>query len=368
MKEEDKTSEQPDGSPEVNPAAQKSDKSPEELMGQVASADDSLEAGHKKSSVDEMADDSTGDTAVTAAKPKPKGLKAILGKFNIYLMLFILILVIGGAAFVVTYFMNKREQEIRLTTSELTEEDIEQLKTSDAIVGDPKQILTIESNAVITGKVVMRDSLDVAGALKIGGPLSLPSIRAGGEGVFGSLQTNDFQAAGNAAIGGILDIVGTVSMGENLTVKGTGNFGGRVDIGGAATINGNLNVNGTISATGLNFANLSITRINVSGSQPGVSAGGAAGSGATASIQGTDTAGTVTINTGGGTGTGIMATVNFTGAFNSNNPHPVLTPNGPSCANVSYYVTNISANQFSIATATNPPVGTACRFNYIVIN
>jgi len=367
MKEEDKTTENSAATPEVNQADQKSDKSPEELMGQVSGADGSLEAGPKVSSVDAMANESEADGEARPTKPKQKGIKALLGKFNIYLMLFILIIVIAVVAFGVTYTLNRRETEIRLTTSELTESDLEELKTSDAIVGDPKQILTIESNAVITGKVVLRDSLDVAGALRIGGPLSLPSIRAGGEGNFGSLQTNDFQAAGNATIGGILDIVGSVTMGENLTVKGFINAGGRLDIGGPATINGNLNVNGTISATGLNFGNISFSRINTGGPQPGISVSGAAGGGATASISGTDASGIATINTGGGTGTGILATVTFTSAYNGT-ARPVLTPNGPGCANIGYYVTNMTATQFSIATATNPPAGTTCRFNYIVVN
>lgn len=372
MDEKDKAPEQTTGTPEASAAApadtQKSDKSPEELMGQVSQADESLESGAKKSAVDSMADESNEEKDTAPKKPPAKGLKKLLGKFNIYLLLFILVVVVAVAAYLVLYFMNKRESEIRLETTKITEETLEQLKTSDAIVGDPQQILTIESNAVITGKVVLRDTLDVAGALRIGGALSIPSIQAAGSGTFGSLSTNDLQAGGNVAIGGILDIVGTVTMGEDLTVAGSINAGGRLDVGGQATIGGNLNVNGVISAKGINFDQISITRINISGNNPGVSVGGAAGGGATASVNGTDTAATVTINTGGGTGTGILATINFTGAFNSNNPHPVITPNGPGCANIGYYVTNISATSFAIATATNPPAGATCRFNYIVIN
>lgn len=349
---------------------QKSDKSPEELMGQVANEDTSLDGGPKMSSIDAMAEESNQerDPNATPAKPQAKGIKKILGKVNIYLVLFILVVVIAAAAYTVMYFMNKKEADIRLETTKITEETLEQLKTSDAIVGDPRQILTIESNAVITGKVVMRDTLDVAGALSVGGPISLDSINAAGEGTFASLQTNDLQAGGNVAVGGILDVVGTVSLGENLSVSRDINGGGRLDIGGQATIGGNLNVNGTISAKGINFDEISITRINISGNNPGASVGGAAGGGGTASVSGTDTAGTATINTGGGTGTGVLMTIFFTGAFKSNNPHAVISPNGPGCANIGYYVTNVSATQFSIATVTAPPAGAACRFNYIVIN
>lgn len=360
------------GTPEESTAPpagdnQKSDKSPEELLGQVANEDTSLDQPSKKSLVDAMADESNQERK-PVTKPEAKGIRKLLGRVNVYLLLFILVIVIAAAAYMVMYFMNKKETEVRLETTRITEETLEQLKTSDAFVGDPQQILTIESNAVITGKVVMRDTLDVAGALSIGGPLSLPSIRSTGSGSFGSVETNDLQAAGNAAVGGILDIVGTVTMGENLSVAGDINGGGRLDIGGQATIGGNLNVNGIISARGINFDEISINRINISGGNPSISVGGAAGGGATASINGTDTAATVIINTGGGTGTGVLATIFFTGAFNSNNPHPVLTPNGPGCSNIGYYVTNISATQFAIATSTAPPAGTSCRFNYIVIN
>lgn len=346
----------------------KSDKSPEELMSQVGTPSGNLEPAAPRSSVDAMADESNQDAPPPAQKPPAKGIKGLLGKVNVYFLLFLLVVVIAAAAYAVMYFMNRREQDIRLETTKITKETLEQLKTSDAIVGDPQQILTIESNAVISGKVVMRDTLDIAGGLRVGGPLSIPSLGVTGAGSFSSLSTNDLQAAGDLAVGGILDVAGTITGGGNLSLAGDINAGGRLDIGGQATIGGNLNVNGIISATGINFDEISITRINITGNTPGANAGGAAGGGGTASVSGTDTAGTLTINTGGGTGTGVLATITFTGAFNSSNPHPVITPNGSGCANIGYYVTNISATQFAVATATAPPAGATCRFNYIVIN
>ncbi len=337
-------------------------------MSQVNEPDGDLDPTKKVSSVDAMADESNQDKPQGETKPKAKGIKGLLGRVNIYILLFILVIVIAAAAYAVLYFMNKREADLRVETTQITEETLEQLKTSDATVGDPQQILTIESHAVISGKVVMRDSLDVAGALRLGGALSIPSINATNTGTFGSIETNDLQAAGSLTVGELLDVAGAAAIGNNLNVAGDTNIGGRLDVGGQATIGGSLQVNGTISAKGINFDTISITRINITGNTPGISTGGAAGGGATSSVSGTDTAGTATINTGGGTGTGILATINFTGAFSSNNPHPVLTPNGSDCANIGYYVTNINASHFSIATSTNPPAGATCRFNYIVIN
>jgi cytoskeletal protein CcmA (bactofilin family) len=375
MEDKDKS---PDsaGSPNGNAAvnvtdAQKSDKSPEELMAQVNQTTDSLEGGPKTSAVDAMADESNADPSQKAStitkKPEPKGFKKLLGKFNIYFVGFLFLLVLAGTSFGVFYYLNKRETNIKLETTELTEEAIEELKTSDVVVGDPKQILTIESHAVISGKVVMRDTLDIAGGLRVGGPLSVPSLGVAGDGSFENLTLNDLQAAGDVVVGGILDVAGAATLGGDLSIAGAINAGGQLDVGGQATIGGNLNVNGTISALGINFDSISVNHINISGSQPSIGVGGAAGGGATASVSGTDTAGTATINTGGGTGTGILGTITFATGF-SGNPHPVITPNGSGCANIAYYVTAISVNQFAIASATAPPAGTTCRFNYIVIN
>src|SRR5690349_14112505 len=105
MKEEEKKPE--GGAAAGEPGAdQKSDKSPEELMGQVANEDTSLDPSQKKSTVDAMADDSNAEKDPNAApkKPQQKGFKKILAKFNIYLLLFIFILVMAGAAFAVFYF------------------------------------------------------------------------------------------------------------------------------------------------------------------------------------------------------------------------------------------------------------------------
>lgn len=349
--------------------AQKSDKSPQELMQQVTQADDSLNAGAKKSAVDELASVSTASPAADAPKKSgPSLFKKIIGAFNIYLIIYIVLVVISVGVFAYSYIRNQNEVSPQLETTELTEEALEELKTSDISVGDPRQILTIESHAVISGKVVLRDTLDVAGGLNIGGAINAPSIQSAGEGNFGSLRTNDLQAAGNAAIGGLLDVTGTLSVGQDLTVAGKIKGTGGLDITGSTTINGDLIINGSFTAQNLTFGTITFSKIDSSGPPPSVTAGGAAGGAATASISGTDMAGTVTINTGGGTGTGTLATINFTSAYSSNSPHIVLTPNGPGCAAIEYYVTNVSATQFAIGTTSTAPAAVTCRFNYIVIN
>jgi len=114
-----------------------------------------------------------------------KKVQGLVSHFNIYLLLFILILVIVVGVTLVSYRRNKKEATTAtIATQELTAEELSKLKGSDASVGDPKQTLTIESNALFNGKVLVRDSLDVAGSIKVGGPLSLVGLTVSGTSSF----------------------------------------------------------------------------------------------------------------------------------------------------------------------------------------
>jgi len=87
--------------------------------------------------------------------------------------------------------------------------------------------------------------------------------------------------------------------------------------------------------------------------------------GGTAAISGTDTAGTVNINTGNNPVAGCLVTLTFNHAF-SNTPHVVLTATNTAAAGLQYYVTPSSAN-FSVC-ANNPTAGQAYTFDYFVID
>src|SRR6056297_2075464 len=118
------------------------------------------------------------DTEVTATpdgeKPettkRPKGQRGIGGllsriasRLNVYLLAFILIFVIALIiVFIVINTGNRQEAAIEeIQTEELTQEAIDDLTSNEATIGDPKQLLTVESNAVFNGKVLVRDGLDV---------------------------------------------------------------------------------------------------------------------------------------------------------------------------------------------------------------
>lgn len=275
-----------------------------------------------------------------------------LSRFNIYLFIFIVVIVLAGVVTFISISKSKEASQVttqQLTTEPLSKEALDQLRQTDVKVGDPKQVLSVESNAVFAGKVLIRDSLEVAGEIRSGAALNVTGLTVSGNTTVNQLQAAQMQIAGNASIQGQLNVQ------SSLSVSGSGSFGG------------------SLTAASLNIQNLQISgdlqlnrHIDAGGATPGKADGGALGSGGTSSISGTDTAGTVAINTGGGTVPGCFATVNFNQRYNST-PHVVITPVGVAGGNVNYYI-NRSASNFSICTTNSAPVGQSFAFDYIVID
>jgi cytoskeletal protein CcmA (bactofilin family) len=148
----------------------------------------------------------------------------IANRLNIYLLAFILLIIVSLIIiFVVVQSSNKQAaKEESVTTQELTQEAIDSLTSNEATVGDPKQLLNVESNAVFAGKVLIRDGLDVAGPIKVGGDLNLPGITVSGKSAFDEVQVNTLSIAGDASVQGILTVQ------KNLTVNGQGSFAGAI--------------------------------------------------------------------------------------------------------------------------------------------
>ncbi len=308
------------------------------------------------------------DTEVTAT-PDGKGNKGpaggkkgigglisgLVARLNVYLLAFILLLVIAGIIVAIAVNTGSRQQQSidEIQTEELTQEAIDDLTSNEATVGDPKQLLTIESNAVFNGKVLVRDGLDVAGPIKVGGELNLPGITVSGTSQFDEVQVNSLSIAGDTSVQGVL------SVENNLSVSGAASFGGTISapsiVLDAIQLNGDLTFN---------------RHIDAGGGTPGVARGGATGSGGTVTISGTDTAGTVTVNIGSGAGAGTLATVTFTSTF-SGNPHVVFTPvsNNPSIVSSGrFYLSSRTNNGFTISNTASPLPAGSISFDYIVID
>ncbi|MES2971108.1 MAG: hypothetical protein V4702_02180 [Patescibacteria group bacterium] len=277
--------------------------------------------------------------------------RSLIGRLNIYLLLFILIVVVAIGFTLISIQSNRKEAApTTITTQDLSPEDLKKLNNSDVSVGDPKQTLSVESNAIFSGKVLIRDSLDVAGGIKVGGPLSLPGITVSGTSGFDIVQANKLTVAGDT------NIQGQLTAQKGLTVTGGGSFGGPIS---APQI--------TVQSFQLT-GDLQLNRhIDAGGTTPGKVDGNGLGSGGTVSISGTDTAGTITVNIGGGSpSSGCFVTANFTQAFNSV-PHVVVTPVGAGAANINYYVNRTTGN-FQLCFSGPALSSGSFSFDYIVID
>jgi hypothetical protein len=287
-----------------------------------------------------------GAAAGAPAAKKGGPLGAIRKVVNIYTIVFVLLVLAGAAVVVISI---KPDKTVKTTPlGKLSDQQLSQLKSNSTLVGDPKQTLDIQSNTILEGQVLARSDLNVAGSLKVGGSLSLPSIT-----IAGSANFAQAGVSGPLSVGGDTNLQGQLTVQKNLNVTGTASFG-------------SLSVS-SLSVTSLQVKNdFSISKhIITSGGTPGRSFGTALGGGGTASVSGTDTAGTVNINTGGSPPAGLFVTVSFSQRF-SNTPHVVITPVGSASGALQYYVSR-DASGFSIGVSSPPPGGSNFAFDYIVI-
>jgi cytoskeletal protein CcmA (bactofilin family) len=308
---------------------------------------ESLEGAQK------AAGSATADTAAqpdSKDKPKKKKGGGFFSKFSVYLLIFVLVVVLAGIVTAVSYLNSKAKPAKQIKTQTLTQSDLSQLASSDVTVGDAKQVLTVQSNAVFAGQVLVRSDLQVAGKLQLGGGLNVSSLQVSGAALFGTAQVNQ-----NLNVQGDSALAGGLTVQKSLQVNGGGTFSGAVTtsqlVASSIQLTGDLNLTHHISAGGVN---------------PGRSQGSALGSGGTASVSGSDTAGSITINTGGGPGPGCLITVNFASKFNST-PHVVISPVGAGAGGLAYYV-NRSTSSFTVCTNSAAPAGETFGFDYIVFD
>jgi cytoskeletal protein CcmA (bactofilin family) len=324
----------------------------------TASTDDSKDLeGNAAGSIDTTSTGAVNETSGSADTPKKKkfGLPGPLQKyghrFNIYLLFFVLIVVIAGAILVITAMASKQIKDpTAINSQNLSSDALKQLSSTSSTVGDPKQILNIQSNAVFAGKVLVKDSLEVAGQIKVGGPLSLPGITVSGESNFDQLNVSK-----GVNIGGDAAVQGQLNVKKNAAISGSGTFGGPVTAPQISTNSLQL------------LGDLTLTRhIVAGGANPGRNGGGAVGSGGTSSVSGSDIAGTININTGSNPSAGCMVTVNFVNKYTAT-PRVLITPIESGAGSINYYVTRNSTS-FSICSSNVPPSNASFGYDYFVLN
>ena len=284
-----------------------------------------------------------------SAIPHEPFLRRIRRKLNIYLLLFIILVLISGGIVIATYFANKKATQSTVATQSLSSDTLKQLANSDVTVGDPKQVLNVQSNAVFAGKVLVRDSLEVAGTIQVGGSLNIPGITVSGNSIFEQIQVNK-----GLSVQGDTSLQGQLAVQKSLSVVGGGTFGGAISAP-SLTVN-TLQITGPLTLT---------KHIAIGGSTPGRSNGPALGSGGTTALSGSDTAGSINVNTGSGAAAGCFLTVNFTQNYNST-PRVLITPIGAAAGGIGYYV-NRTTSSFSVCAANTPPSNTSFGFDYWIV-
>lgn len=317
----------------------------------VQNTDTASDVNALESTTDALADAPAVSSSSPAVKQSfGKKVRGLIGHLNIYLLIFIFIVVLAVGFVLIGIQRNKKVDKPTTTISQtLSPDELKKLSESEQKIGDPKSTLSIESNAIFSGKVLVRDSLDVAGTIKVGGALSLPGISVSGASTFDQITANNLSITGNTAVQGQLNVQ------KGITSTGGATFGGPIS---APQL--------TVQSLQLS-GDLQLTRhIDAGGGTPGKSDGSALGAGGSAAVSGTDTAGTVNINTGGGAGAGCFVTVSFTQRFNGT-PHIAISPVGAAAGSLNYYITRSNSN-FSICTASAPPAGQSFAFDYVAID
>ena len=289
----------------------------------------------------------------TDGKPPKKvsKFKRTLKRINVYLLLFLLILVIGAVVSVVSYLNSKKApKNPAIATQTLTPDTLKQLANSDATVGDTGQTLTVQGNAIFSGQVLIRSNLNVAGTITLGGPFSVSALTVSNSANLQNTQTNTLQVANGSTF------QGTVTLQHDLNVGGATSFSGPVTAGQITVTKLIMSGNAQLSVP---------NHIAFPGASPSRSTNPSVlGAGGTASVNGSDTTGTVSINTGNSPSAGCFATINFTRPFAST-PHVMVSPVGAGAGQTQYYV-NRSTSSFSICTASPAPGNQAFAFDYFI--
>lgn len=287
-----------------------------------------------------------------AGEKKPSALKRFMRRANVYFLAFILILVITGVVTAVFYLNSqKAATEPNLTTQPLTQDALKQLANTDASVGDTNQTLTIQGNAIIAGQTLLRGALNVAGNIQTAGSIQGGSITVSGNANLGPTQANSLQVATNAAVQGSTTL-------RDLSVAGKASFSGAVTVSDLTVSRLTLSGNAVLTVP---------NHISFTGPNPGRTINaGVLGGGGSASVSGSDTTGTVNVNTGNNPTAGCFVRINFSQAF-SNQPHVLVSPVGSAAGRLDFYVDR-ERSGFSICTANAATANQAFAFDYFVTN
>lgn len=327
--------------------------SPETKAPQQAPADalsktpDELE----EERTEQAANDTDLDSLDVESDKKLSPLRKVLRKVNVYFLLFLILLVVAGVIATINYFSSiKQPPEATINSQSLNQDALKQLANTDASVGSSSQTLTIQGNAIISGQALTRGNLNVAGNFQTGGSIQGPSLTISGSANLPSTQASSLQVATTATI------QGDTTLNGNLAVSGNSSFSGTITASQVTVTHLILSGNAVLEVP---------NHIRFSGGAPSRSTqNNVLGNGGSASISGSDTSGSVNINSGNNPSSGCFIRVSFQQAFSSQ-PHVIVSPVGESAGRMQYYV-NRDASGFNICSANTITANSSFGFDYLV--
>jgi cytoskeletal protein CcmA (bactofilin family) len=286
----------------------------------------------------------------TAKKLSP--IKRILRKVNVYLLIFILLVVVGGSIALVNFLNSQKTPVVPdVASQQLSADALKQLANTDATVGNSSQTLTIQGNAIITGQTLTRGNLNVAGNLQTGGSITAPSLTISGNANLGATQINSVQIAQSLAVQGATTLA-------DINVAGTSSFSGAMTASQITVTRLILSGNAALTIP---------NHIAFTGPSPSRSVNTAVlGNGGTMSVNGSDTSGTININTGSNTVAGCFAKITFQQAY-TNQPHVIVSPIGSGAGQTQFYVDRNNTG-FSICTYNAPPPNQTFGYDFFITN
>lgn len=242
----------------------------------------------------------------------------------------------------------------------INSEVLNSLGVNKTTIGSDGTELVVGPDASFNGSVTVSNDVNIAGQLNLNNKItatdaSLSKLSAGDTSLT-KLNINGDATASN------------LNLRENMVVVGSSQLQGPTTINGLLTINnginvtGNLSVGGTLSMGAFQANTLIVGgQITTRGYAPSVSKGEALVATDTVSISGNDIAGTVAVNIGVGSRSGVVAYVSFNNSYSST-PHVVITAVGPGASDI--YV-NRDSTGFSIGVGSIVAGGHA--FDYVVM-
>lgn len=307
---------------------------------------------------DDLAEDPAAQAAAAANKPagpaekKVSPIKKLFRKINLYFLIFGLLVVVGIAIAAVNYLNSQKvTPEASIASQNLSSDALKQLANTDTTVGNSSQTLNIQGNAVIAGQTLARGNLNVAGNFQSGGSIQGSSLTIGGASNLSTAQINTLQVAQTVAIQGATTM-------RDLNVAGTSTFSGPMTASSITASNLTLSGNAKLVVP---------NHITFSGPSPSrVINNTVLGNSGSASINGSDTSGTININSGNNPTPGCFLKLTFQQSF-TNLPHVIISPVGAAAGELQYYVTRDQSG-FSVCTNNAADANQVFAFDYFVTN